>query len=140
MCYKALAEELLDIRVKSLRTRYSKSQSKLDHGTSFALNYLHAHGEGLHPKEISDSMGVTTARIAALLNHMEEQGFIERTSDHKDSRRVLVTLTDLGRKRSREIRMESLTNTTKMLEALGPDDAREYVRISKKILNLSEIK
>lgn len=138
MYYEILAEKLLMIRAKSLHTRYDKAQSKLEQGTAFALNYLYMQERDLHPKDISDGLGVSRARIAALLNHMEEQGLVTRESDTEDNRRIIVTLTEHGRKKIQDIRKQVLFETAKMLEAIGPEDAQEYIRISEKILNTAK--
>lgn len=138
MYYEILAEKLLMIRAKSLHTRYDKAQSKLEQGTAFALNYLYMQERDLHPKDISDGLGVSRARIAALLNHMEEQGLVTRESDTEDNRRIIVTLTEHGRKKIQDIQKQVLFETAKMLEAIGPEDAQEYIRISEKILNTAK--
>jgi len=138
MYYEVLAKELLNIRTESLRLSHSKEQSKLERGTAFALNYLYMREKGLHPKDISENMGVSTARVASLINHMVEQGLVRRLDDTEDNRRVLIELTDLGRKRIEAMRQEVILDTAGMLEALGPEDAQEYVRITKKILELSK--
>lgn len=126
------------IRAKSLHTKYDKAQSKLEQGTAFALNYLYMQEKGRHPKDISDSLGVSRARIAALLNHMEEQGLIRRDNDTEDNRRIIVTLTEHGRKKIQDMRKQVLFETAKMLEAIGPEDVQEYIRISEKILNTAK--
>jgi len=138
MYYEVLAEKLLMIRAKSLHMKYDKAQSKLEQGTAFALNYLYMQEKGLHPKDISDGLGVSRARIAALLNHMEEQGLVTRESDTEDNRRVIVTLTELGRKKIQEMRRQVLIETAQMLEAIGAEDAQEYIRISEKILDTAK--
>ena len=47
--------------------------SQMVRGEMFVLNYLFTHEGAIHPKELSRQMAVTTARIASLLNHMEQK-------------------------------------------------------------------
>ena len=65
-------------------------------GELFVLNYLdHREGE-VHPKELSEKMAVSTARIARLLNHMEEKSLVTRLPDPGDNRQIIVQLTPDG--------------------------------------------
>ena len=80
-------------------------------------------------------MGVSTARIAALLSRLEEKQYISRASDPSDNRQVIVTLLPQGLALIQRIRNEVIAAVVRMLERLGPEDAREYIRIQKKILS-----
>ena len=70
--------------------------SKLMRGELFVLNYLKEHDGVVHPKELSEKLAVSTARIARLLKHMEEQGLIVRFARANDSRQVVVQRTEQG--------------------------------------------
>lgn len=137
MLYDELAKELLDIRSNFLRIPSHQKISKLMQGESFVLNYLNTNGMTAHPKELSQKLSVSTARIASLLNHLEEKGLINRTADPEDFRQVIVQITPEGAELIQQIRRDVLEYTTKMLEELGADDAREYIRIQKRILHNS---
>ncbi len=102
-------------------------------GELFVLNYLKEHDGIVHPKELSEKLAVSTARIARLLNRMEEQQLILRFTDVHDSRQVVVQITEQGVKEIDLVRRKVLEHTARMLESLGPDDAKEYIRIQEKI-------
>ena len=76
MNYAALANELLGVRANLLQVPASQQLSQMMKGEMFVLNYLLTHEAIIHPKELSEKMAVTTARIASLLNHMEEKQLI----------------------------------------------------------------
>ena len=136
MYYESLAYQLLNLRVKMLQVPAHKEISKLMRGEMFVLNYLKEHDGVVHPKELSEKLAVSTARIARLLKHMEEQG-----TDANDSRQVVVRMTEQGASEIDHIRKKVLEHTTRMLENLGVDDAKEYIRIQEKICqNCSEIR
>lgn len=82
-------------------------------------------------------MVVSSARIAALLGRMEEKQLISRTQDPLNNRQVIVTLLPAGQAVIDRIRAEVLAAAARMLERLGPEDAREYLRIQRKILSNS---
>lgn len=135
MDYHALACELLSVRANLLQVPASQQLSKMVRGELFVLNYLATNEKTVHPKELSEKMAVSTARIASLLNHMEEKKLIRRYSDQEDSRQVIVMLTDQGKSTIDRIRGEVLTYISAMLESLGPEDAQAYIRIQSKIWN-----
>lgn len=136
MDYTALAHELLRVRADLLQVPASQQMSKMVRGELFVLNYLATHEKVIHPKELSEKMAVSTARIASLLNHMEQKKLILRYTDRDDSRQVVVVLTDEGRKVIQNVRSEVLSQICAMLESLGPEDAENYVRIHNKIWNI----
>ena len=133
MYYQTLANELLHIRMNLLQVPASQKLSVILRGELFVLNYLYNHEDGIHPKELSEKLSVSTARIASLLNHMEEKHLVVRETDPADSRQVLVRLTPDGLDAIRRCLSDVLANVERMLEGLGPDDAREYIRIQEKI-------
>ena len=135
MYYQTLANELLHIRMNLLQVPASQKLSGILRGELFVLNYLYNREDGVHPKELSEKLSVSTARIASLLNHMEEKHLVVRETGPEDSRQVLVRLTPDGLEAIQCCRRDVLTNVERMLEALGPDDAREYIRIQEKIYN-----
>lgn len=135
MYYQSLASELIRIRMNLLQVPASQKLSGILRGELFVLNYLYNRDERVHPKELSEKLSVSTARIASLLNHMEEKHLVVRETDLQDSRQVLVRLTPDGLDAIRRCRSDVLANVERMLEGLGPDDAREYIRIQEKIYN-----
>ncbi|MGN1015530.1 MAG: MarR family winged helix-turn-helix transcriptional regulator [Faecousia sp.] len=135
MDYAALANELLSVRANLLQVPASQQLSQMVRGEMFVLNYLVTHENTIHPKELSEKMAVTTARIASLLNHMEEKKLIRRSTDPNDSRQVDVVLTEEGKKAIQEMRAQVISYVSAMLQELGPEDAEAYIRIQKKIWN-----
>ena len=140
MDYTALANELLNVRANLLQVPASQQLSKMVKGELFVLNYLATHEKIIHPKELSEKMAVSTARIASLLNHMEEKKLIQRFADKDDNRQIIVILTDIGRQEIQRIRAEVISHVGSMLESLGPEDAEASIRIQKKIWSLFEAK
>lgn len=135
MDYTALANELLSVRANLLQVPANQQLSKMVKGEMFVLNYLATHEKIIHPKELSEKMAVSTARIASLLNHMEDKKLIQRYADKDDNRQVIVILTETGKQEILRIRAEVISYVCAMLESLGPEDAEAYIRIQKKIWN-----
>lgn len=94
--------------------------------------------ESSTPGELSAAMGISTARVAAMLNAMEKKGLICRQISPEDRRKIVVTLTEegLGRVRARQDML--LRETQNMLAELGERDAEEYLRIVGRLIELME--
>ena len=133
--YEELAIELLRLNIGMLQEPAKQKIAKITRGEFFVLNYLMTHQNQAHPAEISRSMVVSTARIAALLSRLEEKQYISRAQDPTDNRQVIVTLLPQGLALIQRIQGEVIAAVVRMLERLGPEDAREYIRIQKKILS-----
>ena len=134
MDYEELACELMNNRADLLPVPASQQVSRLARGELFVLNYLRSNDRIVHPKELSEKMAVSTARVASLLNHMEGKRFVVRVPDPQDSRQVIVRLTREGAELIEKTRSEVMCYAAKMLEELGPEDAAAYIRIQKKII------
>jgi MarR family transcriptional regulator, lower aerobic nicotinate degradation pathway regulator len=53
--------------------------------------------------DLSRRTGVFRSDMVAVLNELAEQGYVERTPDPDDKRRNVVTVTDAGRRRLRQL-------------------------------------
>ena len=96
MCFDKLAEEFIDTEMVLCHIPENQQLIKAIHGEMFVLGYLSEHGKRAYPKELSKALDVSTARIARMLNHMEEKGLIIRQVDGHDMRQKIVILTEKG--------------------------------------------
>ena len=139
MDYIDLANQLLDLRSRVPQIKMERTISEMGRGEVLVMNYLFSRKNKVYPKDISKALMLTTARIAAILKNLEKHDMITRTQDSLDNRQTVVELTDTGLA-SISIRREKVVQTTaKMLEALGEEDAKAYIRIQKKLMNLEEV-
>ena len=132
--YHILAERLVNLHTSLHLVPINQELSALDRGTFFALNYLMLHNHSAYPKDLSRSMGVSSARVAALLNHLEKEGFIQRRPDLKDNRQVIVSITDKGIQAICQKRERILDMIAQALESLGLEDAQTLLRILRQKL------
>ena len=133
MDYDALALELMQNCEQLSQAPATRELGQMIQGELFVLNYLADCESGEHPNRISKVMMVSTARITAILNRLEEKQMILRETDPTDNRQVIVTLTRKGRDHIREKREETVAQVRQMLVDLGPEDAETYVRIQRRI-------
>lgn len=134
MDYSALAAELLSFRTALHHLPAVRGLDEMSGGEYFVLHFLLRHGGTAGPSELSRSLYASSARIAALLKHLEAKGWIVRTPDADDERRVDVVLTEAGAACIRERLGAVLDEVSVLLSALSPEAAAEYVRLQRKLL------
>lgn len=133
MEYKELAAELLRLRAEQLKSGVWRQTAKLTQGELLALYFLQGHDGGAYPREMSQELSVSSARIAAMLRDMEEKGWVVRRDDTCDSRHTLVLLTGQGREEILRRRGQTLSALAGALEALGREDSEELLRLLKRL-------
>lgn len=129
-----MAAELLYIRAELLHVHANQMMDNFARGELFVLNYLAEHGGTAYPKDLSKEMGVSSARIAAILNQMGKKNWISRITDTIDLRQTIITLTDNGRQEIESRKEEIIDAVIQMIKNIGPDDAKELLRIERKII------
>lgn len=133
MDYESLARDFMEVMHHMHGRNVQKRVNDSLHGENFVLSYISKHEGNVIPSDISNAMGATSARIAAVLNSLEKKGLISRRIDAEDRRRILIDLTDAGREHVHEQNQMMISFVTNMLQYLGEDDAKEYIRIMKKL-------
>lgn len=113
-----------------------KKLSSISQGEMAMLSILRISESEMTPGELSDKLALSTARVANTLNSLEKRGYIERIHDLKDRRRVFVKITEAGRLAADKEEQEAAREMDMLLNALGEEDAREYVRIMRKVRNI----
>ncbi len=129
-----ILDELRNCVPRDLFTRLDE----LHKGTGFLLGLLAMADGVVYAGDIARQMDVSTARIAALLNKMEKNGYIRREPSTEDARKTVVTLTQPGRTWIRKTREQALDQTELLLERVGSDDVWEFIRLSKKLKEAME--
>lgn len=114
---------------------FFKKISDVERGTHFVLGYLANHTDDIISSNISNALNVSTARMAKLLNNMEKKGLITKSTSPTDARKTIVNLTSKGKSianRHKELLVEI---TMKMIDEVGYEELKEFVRISYKMKN-----
>ena len=106
---------------------------ELHKGTGLLLAYLDMADGVVCAGDIAKEMGVSTARIAAILNKTEKSGFIQRQTAADDARKTVVTLTKLGRAWTQKTKDQMLDRVELLLERVDKEDVWAFIRLSQKI-------
>jgi len=133
---EALAEELMGEMRALHRAKPQKHLNEAFSGEAFILDYLANTDGTAQPSTIGGEMGVSSARVATALNSLEKKGLVRRHIDTNDRRRILIELTEQGRATARHHHEAVRRVVSRMLDLLGEDDAREYIRINKRLAQM----
>ena len=134
--YLALARRLALQGFELGRLRPPHELSASTRGLPAVMGALAAATGPLSPGELARKTGVTDARIANALRRLEEKGLVERRPSSVDRRRVEVLLTPEGRAFIREHTQEADLFVAAFLRELGPDDARDLVRLLDRVIEV----
>lgn len=135
MDYKKLAFDLIKCLPMPGKVRQQNMGSDLC-SEGHVLLLIH-HQRDILPKEIAETLRVSSARIATILTKLSENKLITREIDEDDRRQIKIVLTKLGEKEAERQKDKVLEQISMYLEKLGEHDAKEYVRIMGR---LAEIK
>ena len=100
------------------------------------LSYLAFDKSEASSGELSEKLNVTTARIASILNSLENKKYIRRKEDSLDKRKTLVVITESGKELAVETKKELMDILIKVIKEIGYEDIEEYTRIVQKIRNV----
>ena len=136
MDYNALAVEMLDKMHAQYKSTAFKQIHEALHGGAFILQYIALNGGSVLPGDICLKMNISSARVAVVLNSLEKKGLITRKIDENDRRKVIVSITADGRESAEKQYNHIIEGASKMLGLLGENDAKEYVRIMGKMMDI----
>lgn len=140
MDYAALALDLMRVMLGN-KPPFDEPR-RISHGEigilACLLDKTKAKGQsGISSGELSRILGVSTGRMAIALKSLERKGYITRCTDPADKRRVVVAITEAGTEHVSQMYRHVLNRLASTLERLGEQDAKEFVRIVKRIIETS---
>jgi MarR family transcriptional regulator, organic hydroperoxide resistance regulator len=136
MDYQSLAGDMLHKMYIINKARPQRKFNDCMRGEGFVLQYVIFREEPVQPSEISSFMNISTARMAAALNSLERKGLVTRRIDLSDRRKILVELTQEGKRLADMQRVGMLAHFTRLLELLGEQDATDLVRIAGRVADI----
>lgn len=135
MVYQKQARELMNYIILTERNRQSLLNvlSEVSKGEMAVLMYLMNEEDGVCASVISRFFKINTSRVAAILNSLSKKGMVQRQADSNDKRKIHIYLTEEGKVYTKQKVEILLSYMSDVLQYLGEDDAREYIRIMKKM-------
>jgi DNA-binding MarR family transcriptional regulator len=139
MDYVKLAADFLGKTQLIMKSRVNKSIDEVVQGEGFVLRYIALSDGCVFSGEIGHAMCVSTARVAAALNSLEEKGLITRQIDASDRRKILVSVTSEGKLVANRLFRAAVAVIEKRFALLGEHDAMEYVRITGRLVEILNV-
>ena len=138
-----LAQEYLVLMQKIVSNAPFNQVQEYSRGEMMVLRYLELKegedaSEPVTPGDMSQALGLTTARIANVLKSLERKGLVERVHDTEDRRRVFVTLTDAGREFTRRKTEQVVSGAEEFILHMGEEDAPELIRLLGRMVSYCE--
>lgn len=99
------------------------------------LTIVEGAGEPLAPHEIGERRLVTRGTVTGLLDTLERHGLVRRTAHPDDRRRLLIELTDHGRRVRSEVCDELYPAQSGMISVLSRQEKASLVRLLGKLQN-----
>lgn len=134
MSYLDLARQLAEINKKMLRISEYRKMTDTNRGEGVLLGYLVRHDQGATPAELSGALGVSTARVAALLNKMERKRLVERQRDPGHKTTIVRLLPD-GKQLNKEQEEAFCQSVVEFFETLGEEKAALFVELQNEMVN-----
>src|ERR1700722_4262022 len=92
-------------RLVKIMRRETRNDGQLSLTERSTLGLLYPDGQ-LAPTDVARTEKVTTQSMSQVVNHLVELNYITRTPSADDGRKTLLSLTELGRVRVEEARLE----------------------------------
>ncbi|MGN0658967.1 MAG: MarR family winged helix-turn-helix transcriptional regulator [Emergencia sp.] len=135
MDYLKLAQELAEISKTMLKIAEYRKLSDSNQGEGVLLGCLRRHGGEATPAELSGAMKVSSARIAVLLNKMEQKGLVVRQNNPASGRSTIVRLLPEGRELSETQEADFNRKLIAFFEMIGEEKAVLFVELQKEMMN-----
>lgn len=107
-------------------------------GMGGVLWYIDAVGGSAFPADIAKTLGISTARVATILNKIETGNYVSRSDSTEDARKTVVSILPAGKEYLDCLRNRVLGVANGVIEEIGRDDIEKYVSLSEKIKSVSE--
>jgi Transcriptional regulators len=134
--YEEYVKELMKCMIKNEKI-INQNVTDIARGEMATLVYLIEEKDGAYASDISEQFQINTSRVAAILNSLSRKKYIQRVKDEKDQRKTHVYITESGRDYALNKKKEAHHQLMKILKELGEEDMKEYLRIMKRIVEIS---
>lgn len=134
---EALAEDLLTA-FGSINKKDFFDKAKFNFkGENLMLAILMQAGGKATPGEIMRYADFTAARLTAIAKKLESKGFVKRIQNLQDKRSTIIEMTYEGVVHFKIIQKEIIGNVLNLIEHLGENDAEEFLRLIKRLAEVT---
>lgn len=138
MNYDELIKNAFEQIRSNVKSSFSNFLSDFNKGELGVLTYLIYDENPTTAGKLSENLGVSTARVAKILNTLETKNYVKRQIDEKDKRRTLVIITNKGKILAEKSKKEFYHKIKILIDELGIEDFKEYLRLTIKISKITK--
>lgn len=109
---------------------FFKKFDEVRFGIGAVIRLLEQHGGHATAGQISEALGISTARVAVLIKKMTNKGLAEKVSDKRDARVTIVQLTAQGRQCADNMKQNLYRDVETLIDRIGIERVMEYIEIS----------
>lgn len=109
-------------------------------GENLMLAILMEMGGKATPGELIQYTECTAARLTAIAKSLESKGFVKRIQNSEDKRSTIIEMTSEGISKFMLLQKEAIESIFNLIEKLGENDAREFVRLVQRLSEISSEK
>lgn len=135
MSEEYLGEELYNLLAELLNRKLNRTVLDSIRGEYGVLRYLLYVKNKVSAGVLTGQLHVVPGRMTDILNSLESKGWIERHRDEEDRRRVVVCITEEGKKQAKKMRGYIRKEYQGMFKLLGQRDTEELIRLLKVVLS-----
>ena len=84
-------------------------------------------------KDLAAAMGVSSPSASAMVDKLVELGLVDRRPGASDRREIRITLTEAGETAAGRFEGESLRTLIELLDRVGPETARKWTEVYKRV-------
>lgn len=88
--------------------------------------------------ELADNIGAKLPSMTMMIDNLAEEGLVERARDEQDRRKVIVRLTDKGRRIREEFLEQRKQIAQKLFAKLSKEDEQELMRLLERVCDILE--
>ncbi|HHY28708.1 MAG TPA: MarR family transcriptional regulator [Desulfitobacterium dehalogenans] len=92
--------------------------------------------QGATMSSLSDHLEISKSAVSQMVNHLEDEGYIERLFTKNDRRLVYVRLTDEGEQYMAQRYQKFLQSMTEIFNRMGEKDTEELLRLLEKLYDI----
>ncbi len=109
-------------------------------GENLMLAILMKMGGKATPGELIQYTECTAARLTAIAKSLESKGFVKRIQNSEDKRSTIIEMTSEGISKFMLLQKEAIESIFNLIEKLGENDAREFIRLVQRLSEISSEK
>ncbi|MCI9079516.1 MAG: MarR family transcriptional regulator [Lachnospiraceae bacterium] len=130
-----LGEELYNLLAEFLNRKMNRTVLDSIRGEYGVLRYLMYVQDKISAGVLTEQLHVVPGRMTDILNSLEAKGFIKRQKSEQDRRRVVVCITESGRKEACQKREYIRNEYQGLFKILGRKDTEELIRLLEIVLS-----